>query len=79
MSGIRGKRHEDDRIVVATGGAGGIGSKIVDRFLANGDTIFAINNRWGGPTWNLDRRAPLKAAGGVEVRISYRKVMGRRS
>jgi hypothetical protein len=51
----------------------------VDRFLANGDTIFAINNRWGGPTWNLDRRAPLKAAGGVEVRISYRKVMGRRS
>src|ERR1700681_2795000 len=33
------------RIVVVTGGAGGIGSKIVDRFLANGDTIFAIDNR----------------------------------
>jgi NAD(P)-dependent dehydrogenase (short-subunit alcohol dehydrogenase family) len=51
---------ENGRIVVVTGGAGGIGSKIVDRFLANGDTIFAINNRLGGPTWNLDRRAPLK-------------------
>jgi NAD(P)-dependent dehydrogenase (short-subunit alcohol dehydrogenase family) len=25
--------------------SGGIGSKIVDRFLANGDTIFAIDNR----------------------------------
>jgi NAD(P)-dependent dehydrogenase (short-subunit alcohol dehydrogenase family) len=36
---------ENGRIVVVTGGAGGIGSKIVDRFLANGDTIFAINNR----------------------------------
>ena len=33
------------RIVVVTGGAGGIGSMIVDRFLANGDTIFAIDNR----------------------------------
>jgi NAD(P)-dependent dehydrogenase (short-subunit alcohol dehydrogenase family) len=36
---------EKGRVVVVTGGAGGIGSKIVDRFLANGDTIFAIDNR----------------------------------
>jgi len=36
---------ENGRKVVVTGGAGGIGSKIVDRFLANGDTIFAIDNR----------------------------------
>jgi NAD(P)-dependent dehydrogenase (short-subunit alcohol dehydrogenase family) len=36
---------ENGRIVVVTGGAGGIGSKIVDRFLANGDIIFAIDNR----------------------------------
>src|ERR1035441_9465403 len=36
---------ENDRIVVVTGGAGGIGSKIVDRFLANGDTIVEIDNR----------------------------------
>jgi NAD(P)-dependent dehydrogenase (short-subunit alcohol dehydrogenase family) len=36
---------DNDRIVVVTGGAGGIGSKIVDRFLVNGDTIFAIDNR----------------------------------
>jgi NAD(P)-dependent dehydrogenase (short-subunit alcohol dehydrogenase family) len=36
---------ENGRIVVVTGGAGGIGSKIVDRFLANGDTVFAIDNR----------------------------------
>jgi NAD(P)-dependent dehydrogenase (short-subunit alcohol dehydrogenase family) len=36
---------ENGRIVVVTGGAGGIGSMIVDRFLTNGDTIFAIDNR----------------------------------
>jgi NAD(P)-dependent dehydrogenase (short-subunit alcohol dehydrogenase family) len=36
---------DNDRIVVVTGGAGGIGSKVVDRFLANGDKIFAIDNR----------------------------------
>jgi NAD(P)-dependent dehydrogenase (short-subunit alcohol dehydrogenase family) len=36
---------ENRRVVVVTGGAGGLGSKIVDRFLANGDTIFAIDNR----------------------------------
>jgi NAD(P)-dependent dehydrogenase (short-subunit alcohol dehydrogenase family) len=36
---------QNGRIVVVTGGAGGIGSKIVDRFLANGDTVFAIDNR----------------------------------
>jgi NAD(P)-dependent dehydrogenase (short-subunit alcohol dehydrogenase family) len=36
---------EKGRVVVVTGGAGGIGTKIVDRFLANGDTIFAIDNR----------------------------------
>jgi NAD(P)-dependent dehydrogenase (short-subunit alcohol dehydrogenase family) len=41
----RGNGVENGRIVVVTGGAGGIGSKIVDRFLANGDTIFAIDNR----------------------------------
>ncbi len=36
---------EKGRVVVVTGGAGGIGTKIVDRFLANGDTVFAIDNR----------------------------------
>ena len=36
---------ENGRIVVVTGAAGGIGARIVDRFLANGDTIFAIDNR----------------------------------
>jgi NAD(P)-dependent dehydrogenase (short-subunit alcohol dehydrogenase family) len=35
---------ENGRIIVVTDGAGGIGSKDVDRFLANGDTIFAIYN-----------------------------------
>ena len=36
---------KNGRVIVVTGGAGGIGSKIVDRFLVNGDTIFAIDNR----------------------------------
>ena len=33
------------RVVVITGAAGGIGSKIVQRFLANQDTVFAVDNR----------------------------------
>lgn len=36
---------ETDRVVVITGAAGGIGSKIVDRFISNRDTVFAIDNR----------------------------------
>jgi NAD(P)-dependent dehydrogenase (short-subunit alcohol dehydrogenase family) len=36
---------QNSRIVVVTGGARGIASKIVDRFLANGDAVFAIDNR----------------------------------
>jgi NAD(P)-dependent dehydrogenase (short-subunit alcohol dehydrogenase family) len=34
-----------DRVVVITGAAGGIGAKIVDRFISNQDTVFAIDNR----------------------------------
>ena len=34
---------ENGRMVVVAGGVGGIGSKIVDRFLANGGMIFAID------------------------------------
>ena len=34
-----------DRVVVVSGAAGGIGCKIVDRFLSNQDTVFAIDNR----------------------------------
>lgn len=30
-----------DRVVVITGAAGGVGSELVDRFLANGDTVVA--------------------------------------
>jgi len=33
-----------NRIVVITGAAGGMGSVITDRFLANGDTVIAIDN-----------------------------------
>jgi NAD(P)-dependent dehydrogenase (short-subunit alcohol dehydrogenase family) len=32
---------KQDRVVVVTGAAGGIGSVLVDRFLANGDTVIA--------------------------------------
>jgi NAD(P)-dependent dehydrogenase (short-subunit alcohol dehydrogenase family) len=31
------------RVVVITGAAGGIGSVLVDRFLANGDTVIATD------------------------------------
>jgi NAD(P)-dependent dehydrogenase (short-subunit alcohol dehydrogenase family) len=33
-----------DRIVVITGAAGGMGTLFVERFLANGDTVIAIDN-----------------------------------
>ena len=33
------------RVVVITGAAGGIGAKIVDRFISNEDRVFAIDNR----------------------------------
>jgi NAD(P)-dependent dehydrogenase (short-subunit alcohol dehydrogenase family) len=32
---------KQDRVVVITGAAGGMGSVPVDRFLANGDTVVA--------------------------------------
>ena len=34
---------DSDRVVIITGGAGGIGSKIVDRFLRNGDQVIVID------------------------------------
>jgi len=34
---------EQDRIVVITGAAGGVGSVLVDRFLTNGDTVIATD------------------------------------
>ena len=34
---------DTDRVVVVTGGAGGIGSKIVDRFVRNGDRVIVID------------------------------------
>jgi 3-oxoacyl-[acyl-carrier protein] reductase len=34
---------DSGRIVIVTGGAGGIGSKIVDRFIRNGDQVIAID------------------------------------
>jgi NAD(P)-dependent dehydrogenase (short-subunit alcohol dehydrogenase family) len=33
-----------DRVVVITGAAGGMGTLFVERFLANGDTVIAIDN-----------------------------------
>jgi NAD(P)-dependent dehydrogenase (short-subunit alcohol dehydrogenase family) len=34
---------KQDRVVVITGAVGGIGSVLVDRFLANGDTVIATD------------------------------------
>lgn len=34
---------KQDRIVVITGAAGGMGAVLVDRFLANGDTVVATD------------------------------------
>jgi cell division GTPase FtsZ len=47
ISGVRNSLEEcrvhNDRVVIVTGGAGGIGSKIVDRFVRNGDQVIAID------------------------------------
>jgi len=36
---------KQDRVVVITGAAGGMGSVLVDRFLANGDTVVATDRK----------------------------------
>ena len=36
---------QQDRVVVITGAAGGIGSALVGRFLGNGDTVIAVDTR----------------------------------
>jgi NAD(P)-dependent dehydrogenase (short-subunit alcohol dehydrogenase family) len=61
---------ENGRIVVVTGGAGGIGSKIVDRFLANGDTVFAIDNRLGALKTLLETRNAQDRLVAVEGDVS---------
>ncbi|MBC8091580.1 MAG: NAD-dependent epimerase/dehydratase family protein, partial [Pseudonocardia sp.] len=35
--------HRSARVVLITGAAGGVGSVLVDRFLANGDTVIATD------------------------------------
>jgi NAD(P)-dependent dehydrogenase (short-subunit alcohol dehydrogenase family) len=41
------KEHQmkQDRVVVITGAAGGMGSVLVERFLANGDTVIATDTK----------------------------------
>ncbi len=47
-----------DRVVVVTGAAGGMGSRVVERFLANGDTVIAADINKDGLT-KLDKDPKL--------------------
>jgi len=49
-----------DRIVVITSAAGGLGTLFVERFLANSDTVIAIDN---------DEEARGRLAGKARARI----------
>ena len=35
--------HTTGRVVLITGAAGGVGAKLVERFLANGDTVIGTD------------------------------------
>lgn len=58
---------QQDRVVVITGAAGGVGSVLVGRFLANGDTVIATDARketleeWRG-RWDADAKLVTAAA-----------------
>lgn len=58
---------QHDRVVVITGAAGGVGSVLVGRFLANGDTVIATDTRketleeWRG-RWDADAKLVTAAA-----------------
>lgn len=54
---------KQDRVVVITGAAGGMGSVFVARFLANGDTVIATDNR-GEELHQLPSHAKLSLVAG---------------
>ena len=60
---------QKDRVTVITGAAGGIGSVLVRRFLANGDKVFAIDvNREGLSALNgIHRANPLYASIAADI------------
>jgi NAD(P)-dependent dehydrogenase (short-subunit alcohol dehydrogenase family) len=59
--------HSSSRVVLITGAAGGVGSVLVDRFLANGDTVIATDTNqdvldtWR-ERWAVDARLSTVAA-----------------
>lgn len=55
--------HAQGRTVVITGGAGGIGARLVARFLANGDTVIATDV-------SKDALAALAAEHGPDARLN---------
>jgi len=55
------------RLVVVTGAGGGIGAKIVDRFLANGDKVIGLDRSES----SLDK---LKSDRGPDAKLSIQKV-----
>lgn len=50
---------KDGRVVIITGAAGGIGQKIVDRFVTNGDRVIALDRA----TASLDELVVTRNAG----------------
>lgn len=81
-----------DRVVVVTGAAGGVGARLVGRFLANGDAVIGTNagqealDRLQGEVGVLGGRLPggvrhHKAGGPLvrdRVRVPYSRSEGRR-
>ncbi|MGH2450069.1 MAG: NAD-dependent epimerase/dehydratase family protein [Candidatus Limnocylindria bacterium] len=64
--------------ILVTGGAGFVGSNVVDGLLARGDQVVAIDDLSTGAAANLDRRAPNLAVNVADGRALGRAMEGQR-